>query len=173
ARPISPVKTPPFDTKIIQDLLVSSALNVSNPTKMPSDSTHPPLNIKLLGDNFRKFVQKCGFIFVIQDFAEDLFLWKNPPDTLLAMVIYVYICLYPQLLILAPLVAFLAVLIYNFPNESQAKKKTHIKFKRFTQLNNYLPAENSVDYLKNMQNIQNLMGLISDIYDVMVDVLKH
>ncbi|CAG8638266.1 13217_t:CDS:2 [Racocetra fulgida] len=135
ARPISPIKTP-FDTKIIQDLLVSSALNVSNSAKkMPSDSTHPPLNIKLLGDNFRKFVQKCGFIFVIQDFAEDIFLWKNPPDTLLAMI--------------------------------------RIKFKRFKQLNNYLPAENSVDYMKNMQNIQNLMGLISDGYDVVVDLLKH
>ncbi|CAG8573372.1 9384_t:CDS:2 [Cetraspora pellucida] len=172
ARPISSVKTS-FDTKIIQDLLVSSALNVANSTKMPSDPIHPPLNIKLLGDNFRKFVQKCGFIFVIQDFAEDIFLWKNPPDTLLTMVIYVYICLYPQLLILAPLVAFLAVLIYNFPNESQTKKKARIKFKRFERLNDYLPAENSVDYLKNMQNIQNLMGLISDGYDVAVDLLKH
>ncbi|CAG8527716.1 33514_t:CDS:2 [Gigaspora margarita] len=159
ARPIvSHAKT--LDTKIIQDLLVSSVLNVTESAKMPSDSTHPPLNIKLLSDNFRKFVQKCGFIFAIQDFAEDLFLWKNPSDTLLAMVIYVYIC-------------FLAVLIYNFPNDTQIKKKSRIQFKRFTRLNDYLPAENSVDYLKNMQNIQNLMGMISDGYDVAVDLLKH
>ncbi|CAG8473290.1 21215_t:CDS:2 [Dentiscutata erythropus] len=171
ASPISPVKT--LDTKIIQDLLVSSALNVADSAKMPSDSTHhPPLNIKLLGDNFRKFVQKCGFIFAIQDFAEDIFMWKNPSDTLLAMVIYVYICLYPQLLILVPLIAFLAILIYNFPKDSQTKKKNRI-FEQFSRLNNYLPAENSVDYLKNMQNIQNLMGLISDGYDVAIDLLKH
>ncbi|CAG8581130.1 22646_t:CDS:2 [Gigaspora rosea] len=124
ARPIiSYAKT--LDTKIIQDLLVSSALNVADSAKMPSDTTHPPLNIKVLSDNFGRFVQKCGFMFAIQDFAEDLFLWKNPSDTLLAMVIYVYI------------------------------------------------SENSVDYLKNMQNIQNLMGMISDGYDVAVDLLKH
>ncbi|CAG8574940.1 5578_t:CDS:1, partial [Scutellospora calospora] len=84
ARPISPVKTS-FDAKTIQDLLVSSALNVANSPKMSSDSLHPPLNIKLLGDNFRKFVQKCGFIFALQGFVEDIFLWKNPSDTLLAM----------------------------------------------------------------------------------------
>ncbi|RIB16931.1 Peroxin/Dysferlin domain-containing protein, partial [Gigaspora rosea] len=133
----------------------------------------PPLNIKVLSDNFGRFVQKCGFMFAIQDFAEDLFLWKNPSDTLLAMVIYVYICLYPQLLILIPLIGFLAALIYNFPNDTQIKKKSRIQFKRFTRFNDYLPAENSVDYLKNMQNIQNLMGMISDGYDVAVDLLKH
>ncbi|KAF0396655.1 integral peroxisomal membrane peroxin [Gigaspora margarita] len=129
ARPIvSHAKT--LDTKIIQDLLVSSVLNVTDSAKMPSDSTHPPLNIKLLS-------------------------------------------LYPQLLILIPLIGFLAVLIYNFPNDTQIKKKSRIQFKRFTRLNDYLPAENSVDYLKNMQNIQNLMGMISDGYDVAVDLLKH
>ncbi|CAH1762881.1 9961_t:CDS:2 [Entrophospora sp. SA101] len=84
-----------FSTKVIHDLLVSSALN-------------------------------CGFIFDIQDSVENLITWKNPANTLLAMVVYINVS-----------------------------------------------AENSVDYLKNMQNIQNLMGMISDGYDSVLPLIKY
>lgn len=93
AKPISPAK-PTFDAKTIQDVLISSVINVSNATKLPPDSAHPPLNLNTTTNNFRKFVQKCGFIFELQGAVEDIIMWKNTPNTLLTMVIYVYICMY-------------------------------------------------------------------------------
>ncbi|CAG8484154.1 1231_t:CDS:2 [Acaulospora morrowiae] len=179
AKPIPPIK-PSSGTKIIQDFLVSSALNVANASKIPSDSAHPPLNLQLIGANFGKFVQKCGFIFAIQGAVEDIVMWKNPSNTLLTMVIYVYICLYPKLLFLIPPVGLLAVLIYyyekKYPNGLQTMKRGQHGRRRFHKSKHhdpYLPPENSVDYLKNMQNIQNLMGLISEGYDAVVPLLKH
>ncbi|CAG8443409.1 4109_t:CDS:2 [Diversispora eburnea] len=88
ARPVSPIS---LDAKTFQDLIVSSALNVANATKMTTDPAHPPLNLQLMGTNFGRFVQKCGFIFAIQDNVEEIIMWKSPSNTLLAMVIYVYI----------------------------------------------------------------------------------
>ncbi|CAG8527996.1 15660_t:CDS:2 [Acaulospora colombiana] len=179
AKPVSPIKTS-FGTKTIQEFLVSSALNVANAPKMPSDPAHPPLNLQLISANFGKFVQKCGFIFAIQDAVEDIIMWKSSSNTLLAMVIYVYICLYPKLLFLIPPVILLAILIYyyekRYPNGLPTMKNGkhgRMRFRKSKHYDPYLPPENSVDYLKNMQNIQNLMGLISEGYDAVVPLLKH
>ncbi|CAG8717197.1 11958_t:CDS:2 [Funneliformis caledonium] len=180
AKPISPTKSS-FDTKVIQDLIVSSMINISNSSKSQPDSAHPPLNLNTTTNNFRKFVQKCGFIFELQNAVEDLIMWKNTPNTLLAMVIFVYVCLYPQLLILLPLIGMLSILISYFqkrypdgPNMDEIGKDCGKKgFCNSKHTDPYLPPENSVDYLKNMQNIQNLMGMISDGYDAFVPLLKH
>ncbi|RIA96960.1 integral peroxisomal membrane peroxin-domain-containing protein [Glomus cerebriforme] len=180
AKPISPTKSS-FDAKTIQDVLISSVINVSNASKLPSDSVHPPLNLNTTTNNFRKFVQKCGFIFELQGAVEDIIMWKNTPNTLLTMVIYVYICLYPQLLILLPFVGLLSILISyhqkRFPGEQYMNENGKYggkkRFKRSNRVDPYLPPENSVDYLKNMQNIQNLMGMISDGYDSFIPLLKH
>ncbi|CAI2169167.1 11485_t:CDS:2 [Funneliformis geosporum] len=180
AKPISTTKSS-FDTKVIQDLIVSSVMNISNSSKSQSDSAHPPLNLNTTTNNFRKFVQKCGFIFELQNAVEDIIMWKNTPNTLLSMVIFVYVCLYPQLLILLPLIGLLSILISYFqkrypdgPNMNENGKDGRKKgFRNTKHTDPYLPPENSVDYLKNMQNIQNLMGMISDGYDTVVPLLKH
>ncbi|GBB96689.1 hypothetical protein RclHR1_02810007 [Rhizophagus clarus] len=181
AKPISPTKSS-FDAKTIQDVLISSVINVSNTSKLPSDSAHPPLNLNTTTNNFRKFVQKCGFIFELQDAVEDIIMWKNTPNTLLTMVIYIYICLYPQLLVLIPFVGLFSILISyyqkRFPDEQymniNGRNGEKKRFKRSNRVDGpYLPPENSVDYLKNMQNIQNLMGMISDGYDSFIPLLKH
>ncbi|PKC14405.1 hypothetical protein RhiirA5_284342, partial [Rhizophagus irregularis] len=121
-------------------------------------------------------------IFELQDAVEDIIMWKNTPNTLLAMVIYVYICLYPQLLILLPFVGLFSVLFSyyqkRFPDEQymniNGRNGGKKRFKRSNRVDDpYLPPENSVDYLKNMQNIQNLMGMISDGYDSFIPLLKH
>ncbi|CAJ0839422.1 3982_t:CDS:2 [Entrophospora sp. SA101] len=200
AKPLSPTtmtsNNTTFSTKVIHDLLVSSALNVENASKSTHDSSlssslsstsnPPPLNLQTTTVNFRKFVQKCGFIFDIQDSVENLITWKNPANTLLAMVVYINVCLYPQLLIILPLVGLLITSIYfyqkKFPqgppplqNKSiKSKKSKTKKFKKLKYPNLISPAaENSVDYLKNMQNIQNLMGMISDGYDSVLPLIKY
>jgi len=93
ARPVEPTK-PSYATKVIQDLLISSALNLTNASKLQSNPAHPPLHLQTTTVNFRKFVQKCGFIFEFQDAVENIFIWKNPANTILAMVVYVYLCMY-------------------------------------------------------------------------------
>ncbi|KAG9303685.1 hypothetical protein G9A89_018582 [Geosiphon pyriformis] len=176
SQPLTPLMS--IGSKIIQELIVSSAINMNNAAKLSSDSAHPPLNLQTTTINFKKFVQKCGFIFALQDSVENLILWKNSANTLLAMVIYVYICIYPHLMILLPLVGLLSLLISfyhkRFPKgPAQKLHGKHWKKHRKRQSDPFLPAENSVDYLKNMQNIQNMMGMISDAYDALIPVLKH
>ncbi|CAG8532285.1 3091_t:CDS:2 [Ambispora gerdemannii] len=178
--PPKPEPKAPLPPRPILHLIVSSAINMTNESKLPSDSSHPPLNLQTTTINFKKFVQKCGFIFALQDAVEDLVTWKNSANTLLAMVVYIYLCLYPHLIILTPLVIVLSVLISSytkrFPdgpiNQIRNRKKSN-KNKKSKQSVPMLPAENSVDYLKNMQNIQNVMGTVSDGYDAVIPLFKH
>ncbi|CAG8485975.1 12974_t:CDS:2 [Funneliformis mosseae] len=137
AKPISPTKSS-FDTKVIQDLIVSSMINISNSSKSQPDSAHPPLNLNTTTNNFRKFVQKCGFIFELQNAVEDLIIYPDGPNM-----------------------------------DEIGKDGGNKGFCNSKHTDPYLPPENSVDYLKNMQNIQNLMGMISDGYDAFVPLLKH
>ncbi|KAI7875153.1 hypothetical protein K492DRAFT_136830 [Lichtheimia hyalospora FSU 10163] len=89
-------------------------------------------------------------MFAFRDAVLLLLSWDKPLDTMVAMVGYIIVCMYPRLLLLAPHAILLHLLLTSYQ-----KQQDLLKIRR----------EGSPEYLRNMQNLQNMMGEISHLYD--------
>lgn len=146
-------------TSLLQDLIISSVISMKNLPKLSVQDGKEPLSMTTTTNNFRRFVQKAGPIFVFQDKVESIIKWENPIHTILTMVVYSIVCLYPQLIILAPQVVIVTILVSTYQKRHPHSLSSTTS--RPPPEPEY-PAVGSIDYLKNLQNIQNMMGMVGD-----------
>ncbi|CDS05954.1 hypothetical protein LRAMOSA08482 [Lichtheimia ramosa] len=136
----------------IQSVIVTAALHATDSPDPPNEylANLPPLNAQISAKNFVRFASRCGFMFAFRDAVLLLLSWDKPLDTMVAMVGYILVCMYPRLLLLAPHAILLHLLLSSYQ-----KQQDLLKIRR----------EGSPEYLRNMQNLQNMMGEISNLYD--------
>lgn len=179
--PISPSK-PGFN---IQQVLLSSALPISsNITTTPRAagkdaprllSARDALSIPITTVNFRRFVSKSGPLFWLQDRLEEIVMWrKGWIYTSVWIAAYAFICYFPRLFLLVPLVILLGVILATDPALKHASSEDHEAAAASLPLPPQAPAtEGSVDWLANVQAIQNLMGAVADLNDVVLPFIPH
>ncbi|KAL0140119.1 integral peroxisomal membrane peroxin-domain-containing protein [Mucor lusitanicus] len=149
-----------------------------------------PLNPQITARNFTRFVSRCGPVFAFRDELLLLLSWENRVDTLVSLIIYCLICIYPKLIFLAPQAFLVYFILSSYPKRKAPEKldtkdKIKQKIAKATTDKNpwkmhrranalsmthpmslFQPAsDESAEYLKNLQNIQNTMGEFSDVYD--------
>ncbi|SCV74502.1 BQ2448_7531 [Microbotryum intermedium] len=143
---------------VVDDVLLAGFRNAQPLT--PTQDSKEPLSLQATSNNFRRFVQKSGPIFVAQDAAEALLKWEDQPTTLFFAVAWGFICYYPYLLLIVPNVILISILLSTYstrPSSSPLNSPT-------TTISTSAPAppaEGSIDYLANLQNIQIMMGRVS------------
>ncbi|SCZ98107.1 BZ3500_MvSof-1268-A1-R1_Chr7-3g09706 [Microbotryum saponariae] len=120
---------------VVDDLLLAGFRHAQPLT--PTQDSKEPLSLQATSNNFRRFVQKSGPIFVAQDAAEALLKWEDPPTTLFFAAAWGLICTSRTWF----------VCMCNRVLKSPAPAPP--------------PAEGSIDYLANLQNIQIMMGRVS------------
>ncbi|TIA88079.1 hypothetical protein E3P99_02804 [Wallemia hederae] len=99
----------------LANFLTSSLLSSVSFTQPPPDTTthKQPLNLQTMSVNFRSFVQKTGPLFSILDSVEAVLLWRSTPVTVLAVLVWTVLCLYPALVLVAPQFVVLCILLHN------------------------------------------------------------
>ncbi|KAK4046036.1 hypothetical protein OIV83_006407 [Microbotryomycetes sp. JL201] len=142
---------PAVDELIMASLVKSAAIGAG-----PGDKER--LSLQQTSVNFRKFVQKSGPVFVAQDAIEAVLLWQDPSKTLF------FACYNPNLILAVPGLALAATLLSTHAARHQPSS-TGKDAREGVALSSAPPAEDSVDYLANMQNIQIMMGRVSDLTD--------
>ncbi|TPX59554.1 hypothetical protein PhCBS80983_g02436 [Powellomyces hirtus] len=143
------------EMSIVQELITSTAMNSAAMEKAAKD---PPLNLlTTTPKNFTRFVMRLGPVVNFQDDVTEVLTWQNPPKTVIVMVTYIFLCIYPTLLIVAPQMLLIYIIMGNYYKKT---KKDVVGQKTST----------NVQYLKNMQFIQNSMGMFCEGYE---DVKKN
>jgi len=163
---------------LLPQILLSSSLP-SNPNPTNEDGYNPrrkkqkqpivlisnkdPLSIQITTVNFKRFVERVGPVFWLQDRIEEVVLWKTGwKRTAMCLAVYAFLCCFPRLVFLLPHVILVGVIlstavvskakptppavVFKAENDGKAEKSETI-------------AEDSVDWQANIQAIQNLMGL--------------
>lgn len=99
-----------------QNVLVSAAINSSDTTQPPNEylANLPPLNPQNTAKNFSRFVSRCGPMFAFRDSVILLLSWNKPIDTLVALLIYIIVCLHPKLVLLVPHAILLQIIITGY-----------------------------------------------------------
>ncbi|SGY11519.1 BQ5605_C026g10114 [Microbotryum silenes-dioicae] len=75
---------------VVDDLLLAGFRHAQPLT--PTQDSKEPLSLQATSNNFRRFVQKSGPIFVAQDAVEALLKWEDPPTTLFFAAAWGLIC---------------------------------------------------------------------------------
>ncbi|KAL4251207.1 Peroxisomal Membrane Protein PEX28-32 [Abortiporus biennis] len=169
----------------LQQILLSSALPIpANATSTPRAgkgaprllTTKDPLSIPITTVNFRRFVSKSGPIFWLQDRLEEIVMWrKGPLYTSVWMAAYGFLCYFPRLILLLPIVILLGIVLATDPSLKQQSGSNHIEDPPSATVPPapIQPSEGSVDWLANVQAIQNLMGAVSDAHDFILPAIPH
>ncbi|KAI9258151.1 integral peroxisomal membrane peroxin-domain-containing protein [Phascolomyces articulosus] len=173
---LSQTNTTATTSEHIQNVIVTAAIHAADSTDPPNEylANLPPLNAQISAKNFVRFASRCGFMFSFRDSVLLLLSWEKPLDTCVAMAIYCMICFHPKLLLLAPQVILLNIIIsaYSKRHERQQREAEQAATAGAggrTAAMRAAVAENSPEYLRNMQNLQNMMGEVSDGYDAVVN----
>ncbi|KAJ7180845.1 hypothetical protein C8R46DRAFT_1070756, partial [Mycena filopes] len=116
-------------------------------------SSRDPLSVPILTVNFKRFIERVGPIFWLQDRIEEIVLWKRGwKVTGVWIAAYAFFCYFPRLLLLLPHLTLIAIILATHPQTTNKPPPAP-----------EAPAETgSVDWQANIQAIQNLMGLIAD-----------
>ncbi|TIB79316.1 hypothetical protein E3Q06_04190 [Wallemia mellicola] len=154
----------------LANFLTSSLLSSVSFSQPPPDTTthKAPLNLQTTSVNFRNFVQKTGPIFAILDNIEGIILWRSTNRTILTILVWTLLCLYPRLVLLTPHIALLVLLLRNHAirygsNDREAEE---------TPPEPKMPEPTSPDYYMNLQSIQNLMGTTTEVIDGTMPIYK-
>ncbi|KAI8391591.1 integral peroxisomal membrane peroxin-domain-containing protein [Radiomyces spectabilis] len=193
-----------FSSDHVQNVLVDAAVHASDTDQPVNDylAHMPPLNPQITAKNFSRFVARCGPLFAFRDAVILLLSWDKPIDTLVALISYCILCLYPALILFIPSLVLLWIIIGGYykrygdtlhPSTSESSMQegpTTVPSKSFTPAPNtplkrtafafsfasaLFPAfdESSPEYLRNMQNLQNMMGEMSDVYDLVMVNMQY
>ncbi|KAJ3315737.1 hypothetical protein HDU76_002131 [Blyttiomyces sp. JEL0837] len=85
-------------------------------------SKPPPLNLLTTTPyNLTRMVLRLGPVVNGKEVLEDLLSWKDPVKTIVAMFVYVTLCLYPTLLLILPQVGILAVIGANYYKRNEPR----------------------------------------------------
>ncbi|KAJ3181740.1 hypothetical protein HDU87_000758 [Geranomyces variabilis] len=143
------------EMSIVQELITNTAMNSA---AMQKAAKEPPLNLlTTTPKNFTRFVSRLGPVVSFQEDVIEVLTWQNPPKTVIVMVTYIFLCIYPTLLIVAPQMLLIYMIMRNY--YAKAKKEAIGQ-----------KTSGNVQYLKNMQFIQNSMGMFCEAYE---DVKKN
>lgn len=176
---------------LFQEFFKSS---VEASTELSNTKPTPPLNLfTTLPKNFSGFLAKIGPAAVLQDKVEGILMWKNPSgknrldfshrivETLLALTIFILLCLHPSSLLFVPHVLVLTLLGHfyyiklheNFTDScatstSNAAQSSTKRIQSKNPRSSVTPKHGGrrhtpVDYLNNMKFIQNSMGMYCDL----------
>ncbi|KAJ3153747.1 hypothetical protein HDU86_005080 [Geranomyces michiganensis] len=143
------------EMSIVQELFTNTAVNSA---AMEKAAKEPPLNLlTTTPKNFTRFVARLGPVVGFQEDVIEVLTWQNPPKTVIVMVTYIFLCIYPTLLIVAPQMLLIYIIMRNY--YAKAKKEAVGK-----------KTSGNVQYLKNMQFIQNSMGMFCEAHE---DIKKN
>ncbi|KAI8884082.1 hypothetical protein K501DRAFT_218157 [Backusella circina FSU 941] len=110
----------------LHTILATAAENEEEPINAYL-ANQPALNPQLTAKNFTRFVSRCGPVFAFRNKALLLLSWENPIDTLVVLILYCLVCLYPKLLLFAPQAILTYIIIASYPkkdtSQNQSKKK--------------------------------------------------
>ena len=145
---------------LISSLMKSTAENAANLEKEVKNSK-PDLNIlTTTPKNFSRFVARVGPLVSIQELVIDLLTWRNPSKSMVFMLCYTVLCLYPLLLVIVPQAILIGMSLNNYYRKT---RKMALRKSKYNQ---------NIQYLKNMQFIQNFMGQHADLYDLVSEKMK-
>ncbi|KAH8833406.1 integral peroxisomal membrane peroxin-domain-containing protein [Flagelloscypha sp. PMI_526] len=154
-------------------------------------STRDPISLPIMTNNFKRFVSIVGPIFWVQDRVEEILLWKRGFRVSATwMGIYVFLCLYPRLLFVLPLVGTIALVLATNSQATTKERQPKIPEAVVSDPSVDVPRpgkptagihakpvappsstdkgkEASIDYSANIQGIQNLMGFGADLNDTL------
>ncbi|KAJ7656245.1 integral peroxisomal membrane peroxin-domain-containing protein [Mycena polygramma] len=116
-------------------------------------SARDPLSVPILTVNFKRFIERVGPIFWLQDRIEEIVLWKKGWKLTSTWIAgYAFFCYFPRLLFLLPQIIIIGIILATHPETTHKPPPAP-----------EAPAESgSVDWQANIQAIQNLMGFIAD-----------
>ncbi|KAF7308345.1 hypothetical protein HMN09_00682900 [Mycena chlorophos] len=149
----------------------SSNGNGSNPRATAASSkllsARDPLSVPILTVNFKRFVERVGPIFWLQDRIEEIVLWKRGwKTTTVWMAAYAFFCYFPRLLLLLPQIVLIGIMLATHPETGGGlASATNAKHKQGQKSVDEAPpavATSAVDWQANIQAIQNLMGFVAD-----------
>ncbi|CAE6461563.1 unnamed protein product [Rhizoctonia solani] len=183
--PQSPMRTSAFS--------IPSMLIAATTQSMPAGPTSPrvisesngkllsnrdSLSIQITTVNFRRFVSRSGPVFWFQDRVEEIILWKRGwCYTASWGCAYVFLCLYPRILLILPQLILLAIMLINYPGtlnrrpgSPNTKGGSHSPARSAPQLQ---APEGSSEWYANLQAIQNLMGAVSDAHELAIPIVPH
>ncbi|KAH7341656.1 integral peroxisomal membrane peroxin-domain-containing protein [Rhizoctonia solani] len=183
--PQSPVRTSAFS---IPSMLIAATTH-----SMPAGPTSPrvisesngkllsnrdSLSIQITTANFRRFVSRSGPVFWFQDRVEEIILWKRGwCYTASWGCAYVFLCLYPRILLILPQLILLTIMLINYPGtlnrrpgSPNAKGASHSPTRSAPQIQ---APEGSSEWYANLQAIQNLMGAVSDAHELATPIVPH
>ncbi|KAJ3786222.1 hypothetical protein GGU10DRAFT_352553 [Lentinula aff. detonsa] len=156
-------------------------------------SNKDPLSIQVTSVNFKRFIERVGPVFWLQDRIEEIVCWRRGwklTGTWLA--VYGFLCYFPRLVFVLPHIILIAIILssvhyplYKPPSPSlvffdppsaatPTESNTDATFSSTAETP--LPApviEDSVDWQANIQAIQNLMGFYADIHIATTPYLNH
>ncbi|KAJ7625496.1 integral peroxisomal membrane peroxin-domain-containing protein [Roridomyces roridus] len=152
----SSIASPKAAVNLIPQLLLSSLPSTtqgsSNPRASQQSNTllssRDPLSVPILTVNFKRFIERVGPVFWLQDRIEEIILFTG---TWIAA--YAFICYFPRLLLLLPQIILIGIILATHPDT------TH----KPPPVPNAPPEAGSVDWQANIQAIQNLMGFVADV----------
>ncbi|KAI8987361.1 integral peroxisomal membrane peroxin-domain-containing protein [Mycotypha africana] len=133
----------------IKDIVISAAIYSSDVSQPVSDylAHLPPLSAQNTTKNFSRFVSRCGPMFSFRDKVILLLNWHKPVDTMIAMLIYCLICLYPKLVLIVPHVILLQIIISEFSKKYTLERKENSREKNSTEVNSSYSTVTSAQQL--------------------------
>ncbi|GAA5864280.1 hypothetical protein JCM8547_001316 [Rhodosporidiobolus lusitaniae] len=149
----------------LEEVLISSVLKTGSATSVQGGKE--ALSLQSMSVNFRRFVQKSGPIFVVQDAVEAVFLWENPTKTVFFAGCWGFLCYWPTLTLFIPQLALLSILLSTYSAKKSTSGPPPESQDGPTTLAKDPPGEGTVDYLANLQNIQIMMGRVADLTDLL------
>ncbi|RKP26466.1 hypothetical protein SYNPS1DRAFT_14149 [Syncephalis pseudoplumigaleata] len=145
-----------------------------------------PLSLNLVTrtpKNTQRFVQRAGALGAAENAVKYIMTWQSPSTTMLCMVGYALLCLYPILITIIPHLVILHLIISNYFKRAQEiamvrSGKRSPRRQEKQQHSPFIPlsvssAASVAEYKANMQYIQNFMGTFADTYDVVAAQLHH
>lgn len=140
-----------------------------------------PLSINTTTKNFTRMTCRTGLVFDLAYEIEMVMTWQNPSLTLSALSIYSYICAYPSLLIVMPLILLLyGVMVPAYMVRHPANRLTFQNNNAPTKGPPTRPAEIvtspvpevSREFYLNVVDTQNSMADFVEVYDKVHSTLK-
>jgi hypothetical protein len=166
----SPTSPQPYKSSIVQDLIVSTA---AKQIELEKSMKPAPLNFfTTTPRNFTRFVARAGVGADLEDNVLYVLSWQSPAVTLLCMVVFSVVCLYPGLVLLGPFAILLNVMVSNYFARAKRIAMANGKKPLGADPNSSTIAvvppvaqKGSVQYARNLKFIQNSMGIFADTYD--------
>ncbi|KAF5389201.1 hypothetical protein D9757_003387 [Collybiopsis confluens] len=191
----SPISPPSSAFNLLPQILLSSSLpsdslaaNDHNQKRKQTSnrllSNKDPLSIPLTSVNFKRFVERVGPIFWLQDRVEEILFWRRGKRlTGSWLAAYAFFCYFPRLVFALPHIILVAIIVASVHYPTPKSTSPPLSFTvpapaadTPSAAESPLPGpvtEESVDWQANIQAIQNLMGFYADVHATTIPYLAH